>query len=42
MKRDKVKSSSEEDDIKEFFNMHITSRLDLADVVFIEEMEFLV
>lgn len=44
MKRDKVKAKQyqEEDEIKEFFNMHITSKLDVPDVLFIEEMEFLV
>jgi hypothetical protein len=43
MKRDKVKVKKQEDDveIKEFFNMHIMTKLDSSQVLFVEEIEFL-
>jgi hypothetical protein len=43
MKRDKVKVKKQDDDIeiKEFFNMHIMTKLDSSQVLFVEEIEFL-
>ena len=43
MKRDKIKVKKQEDDveIKEFFNMHIMTKLDSSQVLFVEEIEFL-
>lgn len=43
MKRDMVKVKKQEDDvqIKEFFNMHIMTRVDSSQVLFVEEIEFL-
>jgi len=42
-KKDKRKEErKEEEDIKDFFNSHLVLRKDIPDIIFIEQIEFLV